>query len=70
MDGDASDIGADQLDLPDVHACTEVEAFPVRRSADCCGALQRLCRPGEGGQEPVAGGFDLAATKPLYLRPG
>jgi len=52
-----------------VRSYARIGGLAGRRSADRYSAVQRLCRPGEGGQESVASDLDLAATKPLQLRP-
>ena len=58
VDGNAPNVGADQLELTHVDAGAYVEALANRAWHQRGGAVERACRAVER-QHPVAGGLDL-----------
>jgi hypothetical protein len=60
------------LDLTGVHAGPDLEADGRHGPTDRDGAAYGACRPVEGGEEPIAGGIDLAApeTSQLFANDG
>jgi IS30 family transposase len=69
VDGDAADIVAAELDLARVHAAAHIDSELPRGVADCACAFDRPGGTVEGGEEAVAGGFDLAAAETRELAP-
>ena len=69
MDGDPGDVVADELDLAGVQPGPDLEPLRRDRVADDERGPDRARRPVEGGQEPVTGRLDLAATEPLEGEP-
>jgi hypothetical protein len=69
MNGDATNISADQLHLTHVDANTHLQVLPARGSADRRSAAQGLCGTVERREQPVASGRDLAAAEALQFRP-
>src|SRR4029453_15049265 len=61
--GDPADVLAEQLDLARVQPHPDLQAQVAQAGADGGAGPDGPGRPVEGGQEPVAGGLDLAAAE-------
>src|SRR5574342_733614 len=70
VDGDASDLVADDLALPRVKPRASLDAERQNASADRFGAANGPRGTIEGGEETVAGGVHFAATKSDQLAAG
>ena len=65
VDRDATDLLTGRLDLAHVHACSDLDPVALEVPLDRERALDGIRRLLEGGEEPVAGGVDLAAVEAL-----
>jgi len=63
VNGDATHLGADHLNLPSVDPDANFQADCPETLAECSGTSDRVGRLRERREEPVAGSVDLAPPK-------
>src|SRR5438132_961535 len=67
MDRDAADFVPDQLALPSVQPCSDLDAEPGQLAAHGAGAADSASGAVKSGEKAVAGGVDLTAAEALQL---
>ena len=69
VDRDAGQLPTDRLDLPGVQANPDFDAQGADRIAHRARATDRAGGTGEGREEAITSGVDLAAAESIQLRP-
>ena len=70
MDGDASEVSIQDLDLASMKPRSDLQVKLADAFSDRLGALNRPSRPVKDSQQPVAGGLDLSSTESDKLTSG
>ena len=64
-----ADLGARHFDLPSMQTSADLDTELVPCFNNVQSAMNRASRSIEGGEEPITGGINLAASKPSELSP-